>query len=282
MITPPAQLKDQLLSLRPHLGLMIEGAYSAYSMQENPLRYISTAHVLRELLREVLAHFSPDTSILEASYFVPDPDPSAHLGITRKHRAIFAVYGYVNPSVLSKTLSYEVDNIASRIAKHVRLLSDFAHPRAETIARPDAEGDALVHSTLQLFIDLLKAVDNGKLELTDCLQADLSLNLANLFTNDFFDELDQLSSHTRPTDAEVLDVIVTRVARNNVYFAGSGSVYCDLQYGSDGDCRRGDGSEWADSFPFTFKGYADTKTLTPEVSNEDVLIDVSKYEPDEY
>ena len=62
-----------------------------------------------------------------------------------------------------------------------------------------------------------------------------------------------------------------------ITFRGTGSINCDLQYGSDGDCSRGDGLEWSDSYPFTFSGEAETanpKMVT--VEREAVEIDTSK------
>ena len=281
MITPPPHLRDTLSRISAHLGDMYDGALALYAMEDNPLRYTSTAHALREILREVLAFYAPDKNIIKAVWFTPDPDPSAKSGITRKHRAVYAVYKYVNPGALSEYFAAEVNDIASRIVKQVSALSEYAHPKADTFHRPASEGDDLVNSSLQLFVDLINAIAKGHEELIDCLQSDLSMKMAEMFTNDFFDELDQLSSHTRPYDAEVESITIRRICKDNVHFSGTGTVFCSLQYGSDGDCRRGDGLEWNDSFPFTFKGFADTMNLIPEVDSHHVSIDVSAYEPDE-
>jgi hypothetical protein len=51
-----------------------------------------------------------------------------------------------------------------------------------------------------------------------------------------------------------------------------------MQFGSDGDCRRGDGLEWEDTFPFTFSGKSELSTpFTPAVERNDIEIDTSSF-----
>lgn len=270
------KLKRELARMSPHLCEMLDGAKAVLNDKSNPMRLALASHALRELLREVLAHFAPDKMIKAAGWYVPDP--SSKTGVTRKHRAMYAVYGCVNPSALPKSLANEVEDIARQIGDHVEKLSEYAHTTASVLAKPETEGVELAASTIELFPLLFAAINLGQETLIDELQMALTTALDDIFVNDFFDELDILSSHTRPTEAYVAEVTVTNIDKDAIYFAGIGSVSCELQYGSDGDCRRGDGVEWKDSFPFEFKGSADTTSLKPSINRENVSVDTSKYE----
>jgi len=90
--------------------------------------------------------------------------------------------------------------------------------------------------------------------------------------------LDILSTHTRPQDAEDVEVEIDDIGEETITFSGTGSVLCDLQYGSDGDCERGDGLEFSDSYPFTFSGEA--RTSNPRevtVDCGDISVDTSSF-----
>jgi hypothetical protein len=99
-----------------------------------------------------------------------------------------------------------------------------------------------------------------------------------VFTSDFFDELDILSTHTRPQEADAIEVQIEDIDTEYITFSGNGNVICDLQYGSDGDCRRGDGLEFSDSFPFTFLGEA--RSANPEeitVDRGNIMVDTNSF-----
>lgn len=75
----------------------------------------------------------------------------------------------------------------------------------------------------------------------------------NYLINDFPSELDELSTHTTietVSDLEIHDLIVN--SGNEINVIGQGVVEVRLQYGSDGDERRGDGHYQYESFPFEF------------------------------
>lgn len=66
------------------------------------------------------------------------------------------------------------------------------------------------------------------------------------------DELDSLASHARVEEVSEIDVQKLSVEGICLNCKGSGIVSVELQYGSDGDCRKGDGWETTMSFPFSF------------------------------
>jgi hypothetical protein len=270
------ELKKRLTQQPAHLQTILNGAEASFADASNPLRFSNTATGLRELLRELFASISPDATIKTCGWFTPDP--SSGTGVTRRHRTLFAVYSYLDPQHFPTDFVSEIDTLASQISTQVGELSAFTHITKKSLATPEQTAIASFDSTLGLFVRLFEAIDSGREHLRDALQVELQERLSDIFTSDFFSELDILSTHTRPQDAEDIEVKIEDIGPENISFSGTGSVLCDLQYGSDGDCRRGDGLELSDSYPFTFSGEA--RTPNPRevtVERDDISVDTSSF-----
>jgi hypothetical protein len=68
---------------------------------------------------------------------------------------------------------------------------------------------------------------------------------------DTIDEIDILSTHSSVEQYTINDINVHDIDVNNVSCVVHGEVELRLQYGSDGDLRRGDGHVMYHSFPFS-------------------------------
>lgn len=267
-------LKLRLSAYPLHIGTILEGAAASFADTSNPLRYTNTANCLRELLRELFSAISPDSKIKRCAWFKPHPTA----GVTRRHRTKFAIYSYLDPVHFPTNFVSAIDKLAAAIEKQVGALSAFVHPTATTFTMSEKKAIAAFDSTTDLFLKLFAAIDSAREHLLDELQIKLQERLSDIFTSDFFDELDSLSTHTRPQDAEDVKVEIRDIGEQTIAFKGSGSVLCDLQYGSDGDCRRGDGLEFSDSYPFKFSGEAETANpRNVNVNRGDVRVDTSSF-----
>ena len=270
------KLRQKLAPYPSHLGVILNGAVASFSDTTNSLRFSNTATGLRELLRELFVAISPDQSIKASSWFTPDP--TSQTGVTRRHRTLFAVYSYLDPQHFPTNFASSVEALAKQIGKQVGALSVFTHVTKKSLVTPENTAIACFDSTIRLFLRLFDAIGSAREHLRDALQMKLQERLSDIFTSDFFDELDILSSHTRPQDAEDVEIEIDDIGEETITFFGTGSVLCDLQYGSDGDCRRGDGLEFSDSYPFTFSGEArtdDPRKVT--VDRDDVSVDTSSF-----
>lgn len=268
------ELKQWLAPHPPHLRTILDGAVASFADISNPLRFSNTATGLRELLRELFASISPDRSIKACSWFIPHPKA----GVTRRHRTQFAVYSYLDPQHFPTSFVSGIDTLATQIADQVGELSAFTHVTKASLATPEQTAIASFDSTLGLFLRLFESIESAREHLRDALQIEIQERLSDIFTSDFFDELDILSTHTRPQDAEDVEVEIKDIGKETITFSGTGSVLCDLQYGSDGDCRRGDGVEFSDSYPFKFSGEA--RTANPrevKVDRSDVSVDTNSF-----
>lgn len=281
-----ASLDPELQSVREvlsgnskHLTTILEGAVASFNETANPLSLQNTGTAIRELIREFLGCLSPDAEIVGSSWFVPDP--SSKTGVTRRHRVQFAIYRYLDPRHFRSSLVDAVDTIADDLSSAISDLSALTHITAATIEPDRSTAISLFKRSLTLFVRLVSAIQDARRHLNDEIESALALSLAQLFVDDFFDDLDQLSTHTRPQDADGIEVEVAEITEDGIHFTGSGTVYCDMQFGSDGDCRRGDGVEWEESFPFTFVGVSSLEApFDPQVNVRDITIDTSSYYDD--
>lgn len=273
--TTKRQLEDRLAPFPPHIRTVLAGAFASYAEGSNPLRFTNTANALRELLRELFEELAPDERVKRCRWFTPDPE---YDGVTRAHRAKYAVYSYIAPAVFAESFVTSVDDLAKEISANARKLNAFTHVSRKSLAKTEAQASAVFDNSLSLFLRLFEAIAASREQVRGELESILSVDLASLFTSEFFDDLDTLSTHTRVQDAEDIRIELSEIGEKKITFRGSGIVGCDLQYGSDGDCRRGDGVEWSDSFKFGFTGHADTvDPHKPVVAPSDIVIDTDKY-----
>lgn len=82
------------------------------------------------------------------------------------------------------------------------------------------------------------------------------VNIENMLTQimleELPDELDELSTHTTLDEVSDIDLDEIIIDGKSIFVKGNGVVSVELQMGSDGDQKRGDGFKSNDNFPFDF------------------------------
>lgn len=259
-----------------HLETILRGALASYRDAGNSLRFVNAGTALRELLREFLGEVAPDTEVKKAPWFVPAKDASG--GVTRRHRIDYAIFKNLTQEKFPKTFSEQADEIASALLKDIGKLSALTHVTEDVLEKSYTEAAPLFAAVMQRFILLVSAIETAKLLIEQDIAVDIQSHLDDIFTGDFFDELDCLSSHTRPQGASDVEVGELTFDEEWIEFSGTGSVDCDLQWGSDGDVSRGDGAESSASFPFKFSGRAPIGDPSKiEIDRESISVDTSSF-----
>ncbi len=255
---------------------MLKGVLRSAKQIRNPLRHANTANGLRELLREVFETLSPDEDIKDCYWFVPDP--SSRNGVTRKHRILYSIHGYVGNALFPKRFTRQVNSLVKRIVQQTKSLQKLTHINEQSLRIPPVESDRLLSSTLRSYLRLLETIEKAREVTLEELSMILSEKLDQIFINDVFDKLDILSTHTRPQYAEDVTVRIEDIDKVTIYFSGDGSILCQLQYGSDGDVARGDGVEFSSNFPFTFSGLASTDLSEIDVDRDSIEVDTDSFD----
>lgn len=82
---------------------------------------------------------------------------------------------------------------------------------------------------------------------------DLGTIIEDDMRNDVPSELDSLSTHTYIDSVENIHISSKEIKSDIATVEGSGTVYVELQFGSDMDKRNGDGLTESMSFDFSFQ-----------------------------
>jgi DNA-directed RNA polymerase subunit F len=269
------KLLIHLKHVKPYLAVILKAALQSLRQRSNPLRFCNAATGFRELLREFLSAIAPDDEILECHWF--EPDSSAKNGITRRHRTLYAVYGYVGEAIFKKRIGDKVERLTKRLIKQVDKLSKFTHVTEDSLKVSASQAEEEILATVSLFDELITNIKDVEEVLNDELCVILSDELTDYFSNNVIDKLDILSTHTRSEYAESVWVKVESITPDRIEFSGDGSILCVLQYGSDGDNRRGDGWITSSNFPFTFEGSVTIDLKDFDIDESEIKVDTSSF-----
>ena len=274
--TNSGELSQRLRKIKPHLAIILSGALKSMRASRNPLRFANAANAFRELLREMLETLAPDECVRECHWF--KPDPSSRNGVTRKHRILYNIHGYVGVGLFSKKFSNDAEKLAKRMLHQLDSLQQLTNSHTEkSLGIPADESNKCLRG--DSFLSSI-ADDHRQRQrrLSHTARRNLSQKLDDIFDEETFDKLELLSGHTSPQDTEQLFVEeIDDTDKDFISFSGSGSLLCELQYGSDGDVRRGDGLRTEDSYPFSFAGQASTDLKTVEIDVDSIQVDTSSF-----
>jgi hypothetical protein len=269
-------LEESLEDINPHLKDIFLGSVKVLSDFSNPMRFSFASHGFRELLREIFEQIAPDSEVMKSSWFEGYLDKDGNKKVKRTERAKFAIVRFLDPDLFSDDLQQRIEDLAKDIEKITQKLNSYVHINFKTLKKPLSEAESLLELTLQRYIELLEKVKTSKILFDVELQKKIEEELSEIFIwNWTFDELDTLSTHTRIEEVEFIEFIIENIDKNFIYFFGEGNVYCNLQYGSDGDVARGDGCDFDHSFPIRFKGKAESDTI--EINPNNISIDTNKF-----
>lgn len=270
------RLSSRFANYSMHLETMLRGALESYRDAGNSLRFVNAGTALRELLREFLAEVAPDNNVKNAVWFIPDQ--TSKNGVTRRHRIDFAIFKNLTKDKFPESFAKQSDAIATELLKDIGNLSALTHVTEQVLDKSYLEAAPLFAAVMQRFILLISAIESASLLVEEDVTVEIQTNLDSVFIEEFFDELDILSSHTRPQGASDIEITGITFDESWIQFEGTGSVDCDLQWGSDGDVRRGDGAEASMSFPFSFSGKAAIGDLSQiKIDRNDINIDTSSF-----
>ena len=241
------------------------------------LRFSFAANGLRELLREYFVEVAPDDEIKKACWYVCLLTSKDRVG--RRQRIQFAIYQFIHPDQLPTEFVSDAESLADSLKKAIDKLSKFTHITAEVLATPPSAGEEVLTNALDDFAELFEKIAEARKHVRDRLEMEIGTALDELFVSEFFDRIDELSTHSRPQGASDVEFRIDSITAEGVAFSGTGSVDVDLQYGSDGDCARGDGVEWSSSLPFRFSGSVPAENLRRvQMDPRDVEVDTSSFD----
>lgn len=240
----------------------------------NKLRFNNFAYSLRELTRHILARLAPDKNVLNTEWFIP-ATPEKPKQITRKQRMKYAIQGGLSDDYVADTLGIDVDEIGKKVTDSIDLLSKYTHVNPESFYIEEDTIRTFSKDVMEAVLLLFQTIDESRSLLTKELEANIDKSIIDNLFYETIDTIDYLATHYHIEDYSVDAVKLLDIDDTTVYFKAEGYVDVKLQYGSDGDLRRGDGMTMDESFPFTgnFYGLIKDKMETLELDTETFEVD---------
>jgi Predicted pPIWI-associating nuclease len=225
----------------------IDGALSALSGSENPLRLNFFSTAMRILFEHIMDTRSPEDHVVRAAWFKAQK-PSGKP--TRWQRVIFAIQGGLSESLVKDELKIDLPGLRKRLLGAVDELSKHVHGRENTIIRDLSEQDAVVAQTVAAMGAFLDALHECRQAVLKPIAGALDRGAIDALLSETLLEVDELATHHSVEEIYVDDINVTTIGVDSITYRVSGEVGVTLQRGSNSDVRRGDGAEVEQSFPF--------------------------------
>ncbi|MET4245493.1 hypothetical protein [Bradyrhizobium sp. RT10b] len=226
---------------------VLEGALHV-GESNNAIRGNLCALALREITGHLLHTWAPDTRVSNCCWYNQEANTERP---TRQQRATYIVQGGLPVAFVTDTLQLDHDAVCRPLIKAMDRLNKATHVREKTLLTDDAAIRALVDAALNSLIDLFKAARDCQQEVHRQLAGEIHDAVLDTFLGETLQELDELSTHTLFDYHQTEDIQVMSIDDELIHLKVSGTVYVDLQYGSNSDMRNDMGAVISDSYPYT-------------------------------
>ena len=231
---------------------------------KNKLRLNNFAYAARELTRHFLERLAPDDEVRKAPWFKIH-DPQKQNMITREQRIKYAIQGYFTDEYTRSELQVDLTEVSANLRKSIDDLSKCTHVNEDTF---NVSYDTVFDMSLNILEDTLRffmTITEAQYQVMNAVYSCIDEEMINQFYIETHDEIDCLATHH-----EVLGYMVTELTQlakddTTITMEADGVVNIRLQYGSNGDMRRGDGHEMEIQLPFTSEFVADYKNAQGDV-----------------
>lgn len=240
---------------------------------DSKIKFSNFAYAIRELIDIMLVNKAPNKKVIECMWYI-EPTDSTVSKINRKDRIKYMVQGGFSDEIVKFILGINFQNKIQRINVYFRdTLSAHVHISKNTFNYSTEEIAQKTKEFSQIFKNFWVLIQNVRDDLTRALQNDLNEIITEKFLQDTFDDLDCLSTHTRVDYVSISDIEIVNIAESGFEVCIDGDIGVELQYGSDGDLKRGIGAIMHDSYPFKINFNIDISDLDSYFSFEDFDIE---------
>lgn len=221
-----------------------------YRDSKSKLRVNNFALGIRELLNNVLRRLGPDADVRLCSWFKEDSGDVKYP--TRAQRINYAVHGGMDGDFVNNELGVDVSESRECLVAHYNILSDYAHVTPKNLGINDKE-NSLAREVLSSMSTFFDQMDKCRSEVVYASEKHINNELLDTFFSETISEIDTLATHHWVEGVYVDSVLISCIDSSGVYFDVDGTIDVALQWGSDGDMRRGDGASQDISLPFKAK-----------------------------
>lgn len=202
-----------------------------------PLRINNFAYSLREFFRHLLLEAAPATEVAKCNWF--SPVKGATGGVTRAHRAKYAIQGGLSDKFLGKKLGFEgVNEVLTELAKSQNTLRKYTHIEPDTFGVSDAETNKVAKKCLEAAASYVERIIDCRSSVRDALTDHIDQHLLDEIVSNGIAALGELATHAWTDDHVIEGILINGISATTVLVHVSGTVDVVLQYGSDADVKR--------------------------------------------
>ena len=230
---------------------LLDAAFRNLDDALNPVRFNNFAYVLRELVIRVINRLAPNKKVIAAKWWKPNQDDKIKNKAGRKQQIRYALLDGKPEDFVIHKLAIDIDAMVDYIGMCVDELNSYTHISENYFGCSEKEIPLKVSKACSTITNILGTINQCRDKIEDGIMGMINGELvASLYLNTF-DELDILSTHSSVEAYNIHDYRLSCISEDLVTCATTGSVFVRLQYGSDGDLRRGDGMVSSINLPFT-------------------------------
>lgn len=227
---------------------------------KSKLRFNNFAYSIRELSRHILHRLAPSNDVQRCSWYKQTKNEKGVIVITRADRINYAIYGGFDNNALSAMgLNSYIGNARKNLLVSIDSLSKYTHINKDTFDVSDSETSELVNNVIGSFNGFVDCMNDIRQQVVACLEAEINQEILSATIYETYSDIDILSTHSSIKNYCIDSITVDDITSQEVVLKVSGSVDVRLQYGSDGDQRRGDGYVTNMDIPYEASVSADIK-----------------------
>lgn len=229
---------------------LFKAAFANIDDVNNKLRLNNFAYAMRELIRIVLERLAPDAEVVNAPWFVPN-DKEHPDKVTRSQRIKYAIQGWLSDDYVTNTLQVNHEDNDKELRNNIDELSKYTHVTESTFNIEPVNITKLALNVLcnvQLF---LVTVADARCRVQGAAINCIDEQMIEEFYYNIQDDIDILATHHEILAYFVTDITLRSQDDDCITMDVKGCIQVRLQWGSDGDMRRGDGYETKMLFPFS-------------------------------
>lgn len=217
--------------------------------ENNPLKINNFACSIRELSRHILKTLAPDEKIKKCDWFEQQFNIRKEPIITRKQRIQYAIQKNLPTQYVSKHVPNLTDLIKD-VNDTIDKLSKYTHVEREVFNIPPNYEYTLSKKILDVFVDFSNTIKKSTEKFNQDIEKSIDGALFDRVFMQYIEQLDQMASHHTVNGINFDNFVIKENDGDVLILKVFGIIETTLQWGSDGDCRRGDGLEEEMDFDF--------------------------------
>lgn len=275
MLSDAVNNLNSQLSVEFHKKLL---AASLKSLDEitNPLSFNNYCAGFRELVRHVLSDLAPDNEIKACAWY--EPDETSKSGITRSHAITYVIQGGLSNDYVCDVLDIDLVDEKKALIAAVNQLNKYTHVNESTFGIDATKATEKAELAVRALSNVLEVARQCRAELAIALGSEIHNEVVALAISETIGSIDELATHHCVEEIDVEVVSVAKVSSNFIHLHASGTIGVELQWGSNGDLRRGEGAIGSESFPFSceLQSHVDSPDEV-EVVEDTLCVDTSSW-----